>query len=247
MATPAERTAVIRQFYSGESGMLTLRHRDHRFTAHKQPMGEVDASDSNESDEDNLEDVRMQGHMMEGNAQFTTVFAAVFLAIIIESVISVCLIVGVKTERRWFMIPHIITSLFSIISTSFRLFSVVSVGSNDRLISAFLTIAIEIVVFWVPYRCFIYLREKERVMSLDARLQGMPFDGAMIIRANPNDANMLAHVMAPPPSYTAAYVEPPAYKQSDEAPPAYQQPEQQGELPAVEGQTVEDTTNTNNK
>lgn len=199
-STPSDRTRVIRQFYDGQRGV---------FSRHQRRVSSSDVV------------------TMEDSA-FATFFAAVYMALVVEATISVCLLIGIKTERRWFLVPHLLTSLFSIISTSMRLFSVVSVSSSDRVLSAFLTISVEFLVFWVPYRAFVYMREKEKIVRHDARLRGTPFDGAIVIRANSNDAHVLA--MAPPPSYSAAYAVPPAYKQmEDEAtvsdpPPAYEAP-----------------------
>ena len=36
--------------------------------------------------------------------EFATVFGAIFVAFVVEALIAVCLLVGVKTERRWFMV-----------------------------------------------------------------------------------------------------------------------------------------------
>ena len=57
-------------------------------------------------------------------------------------------------------LPHLITTLFALITSSMRLFGGATAGRSDRLTAGFLTICVEFLVFWVPYRCFVYLREK---------------------------------------------------------------------------------------
>jgi len=137
------------------------------------------------------------------------IFAGLAVGLIVEALITALLLIGAHRERRVLLLPHLVVGALGVASGVLRLLAALLERSPSSLFGAILALGIELLFFWIPYRYFQYLHEKERKM----RVLGA---AGNVSTVNIPQTQMATTTPQPPP-YSVLFQMPPDQSQ----PPSY--------------------------
>jgi hypothetical protein len=151
----------------------------------------------------------------------------------IHVIVLAMLIYGARSQRRWFMLPHIILAAIMLLTTCLSAFGNAFQHDSAVMSTSLISMCLQILSFFVPFRCFQYMSDRDRAQILATLGSSPPMADerhpwrSRCPRAPRNTQPSASgsddelDTARPPPPYPH-YAVPPTYNNANEpAPPAY--------------------------